>query len=189
MSGNVLVVPALGAGDSGRPIEAGLQEMYQLLRHEGLGILNLAHAPSDTEYNFNVSPHTRGRLRDYLPTQQSVVDQADALVVVNDATEVVVGPDGKRIATVPCAVGQLALGVMRMAHEAFGPGSGRIFLSDTYPDGSNLAALADPESRRQSVVMAQRRIFDVYPLGPIALNEQYDRLVEVARTPREGRAR
>jgi hypothetical protein len=161
---NILVVQSLPFG--------GATEGFDQARADLIagGVRPLLMSPDaqlhTAQYDFAVKEASRAQAQTVAEEQRHLLGRAGGLLVVNDIAERVDAPDGSRICGVPNSVGYLATQLMRVANDVYGPNSGRVFLSNSYPDGTDLFST---QSSHRSVVMARTRLLSVYPLRPIAL--------------------
>lgn len=179
MTPNVLVVPALMGEGATRGFDRVRAELMA-------GGVNPVYLPAEgeipggraPEYDMAVSSHRRQAASDFVDAQRTLLGRVTGLVVVNDAAEVMRAPDGSDLCEVPYSVGHVAASLVGVAADIYGPDSGRIFLSHRYPDGTELFSVAE---NRRSVVMARRRLLDLYPHHPRALNGNMGPAIAMAK--------
>lgn len=183
---NALVVPALPsefrAGDEVTHIARILQDnniqpisLYRPSVDHGL-------MPTATEYQGDMRPAPRRIMTQFAEAQRGLIAKADVVVIANALTEPVMDKQGgNSVCRVPFAIGRVASNIIHTANDVYGPNSGRVFLSQSYPDLTELFSL---DSTRNAVVRARARLLGIYPLRPVALQGNYERMIEMAKTPR-----
>lgn len=170
-------------------ITPGFAEIRGTLDRAGVNTIPVNYYPADgqpSEYPLAVSGPDRRQMNAFVETHRELVEGADGLIVVNSATETVLGPppdkpeeDREEICKIPFSVGYVAAKMISLATEMYGPGSGRVFLSHRYPDLTELFSVV---SKRRSVTAARARLLGLYPLGPVALGGDMDKAAEMAKT-------
>lgn len=183
---NALIVPALPsefrAGDE-------VTHIARILQDNNIQPVSLFRPSSDrgfiptvTEYRGDMSPASRQVMTQFAEAQRGLIAEADIVVIANALTEPVVDKlGGKPVCRVPFGIGRVAINMIRVANEVYGLNSGRVFLSQGYPDLTELFSL---NSTSNAVVRARARLLGIYPLRPVALQGKYERMIEMTKTPR-----